>query len=160
MQSILFSKKLIFICFISITFLSMTSCNQEKIKDIDVKELGKSLLSNITYEDELTEIDQDIANTIYDFTDIHILNSVFYIGSGATAEEIVVLKCENAEQATKAKEKLETRITEQKESFQNYVPEELKKLDKSVLIIKGSYTILSISNTDTKAKEIIEDAFK
>lgn len=137
--------------------IAMTGCGKKEAKDIDVKTTANSLLTEITYEDQLSEVNYDV---VYDMENINITESVVYVSSGATAEEIAAIKCETKEDATKVETALEERVKEQKESFENYVPKELNKLDKAVIVKVGNTVILSVSNDDAKAKEIIEKASK
>lgn len=105
----------------------------------------------------MSEVNYDL---VYDMEDINITESVVYVSSGATAEEIAAIKCETKEDAEKVETALKERVKEQKESFENYVPKELDKLDKAVIVKIGNTVVLSVSNEDAKAKEIIEKASK
>lgn len=135
------------------------ACSKKEVKDVDVKVLANSLLSDIVYQDELSEIDLSTAQMIYAIEESFVEDSCIYVSSGATAEEIAVIKCKDRDAVKKVKEALELRVAEQTESFRDYVPEELDKLGKAVIKEKGNYLILSISNDNDKAKSIIEEAF-
>ncbi len=134
--------------------LSLTGCGKEEAA-MDVTEVSNRLLGEITYQDELTSIDLDTAAMIFNFSEIEITNGAIYESSGATAEEIVVLECASAEDADAAKAALEARVADQKESFTDYVPKELVKLDKAVIVKGSTYAILSVSDEPDKAAEII-----
>lgn len=135
--------------------ITSTGCKKTDNSVIDVKQLGTNLATEITYEDEVAEIDLDTAKNIYDFGEAEVTEYSIYVSSGATAEEIAVISCKDSVSAKKIEEAFETRIKNQKTSFQDYVPEELKKLEKAVVIKKGNTVILSVSNEEEKAKEII-----
>jgi len=137
--------------------MAFTGCGKKEVKSIDVKTVANSLLKDIEYEDQLSEVGYDV---VYDMEDIKVADSAVYVSSGATAEEIAAIKCETKEDADKVQTVLEERVKEQKESFENYVPKELDKLDKAVIMKVGNTVVLSISNDDVKAKEIIENASK
>lgn len=141
--------------------VSLSACSKKgTMKDIEVETLAESLRNDIVYEDELSSIDLETAEAIYDITDIKIADSAIYVGSGATAEEIAVFQCETEEDAKKLETVLKSRVEEQTESFRDYVPKGLEKLEKAVIVVKGKYVILSVSNEDAKAKEIIQNAFQ
>lgn len=127
----------------------------EKAADFDVKALGSELSTGITYQDSLTELDKDTASMFLNLSDINIEECAIYEGSGATAEEIVVLKCASADDSAKAKAMLEERVKEQTESFTDYVPGELTKLGAAVIKINGNYAVLSVSDTPDEASKII-----
>lgn len=137
--------------------MALTGCGKKEAKNIDVKTTANSLLSEIKYEDQLSEVNYDL---VYDMEDINITESVVYVSSGATAEEIAAIKCETKEDAAKVEAALEERVKEQKDSFENYVPKELDKLDKAVIVKAGNTVVLSVSNDEAKAKEIIDKASK
>ena len=140
----------------------MVSCSkaQEEIS-IDAEQLANDLFTQITYEDKLAQVEQDVAiNNLFDCADVKIKECYVYESSRATAEEIAVFVCENSEEAQKMQEVLETRVADQKESYEDYVPEELVKLDKAVIEIQGNYAVLVVTNDDTKAKEILGQYLK
>ena len=132
----------------------------EKAASFDVTELGSALNSQITYQDELMLMDTDTASMFLNLSDINIVNSAIYEGAGATAEEIVVLECASAEDARKAENMMKDRVAEQKESFVDYVPEEVNKLNEAIIVTNGNYAVLSVSNDTAGAKKIIEQYMK
>ncbi|MCR4741042.1 MAG: DUF4358 domain-containing protein [Lachnospiraceae bacterium] len=117
--------------------------------------IGTELREKIAYKDELSEIDTETLKMYIYLDDISIDEAKIYESTGATAEEIVVLKCGSPDDAKKAEAAFEQRIEEQKEAYENYVPEEMVKLGKPVIITKNEYAILSVSDEPDKAKDII-----
>ena len=138
---------------------ALTACGAKK--DVDINALTTSLQNEIVYSDELSEIPMDTAlNMIYSFGDIEIPEAHILESSGATAEEIAVIKCANESDIEAVKSVLNDRIAEQKESFEDYVPEELNKLDAAVVYTSGCVAVLSVSDEPEKAKSIIESYVK
>lgn len=148
------------VCTIACAMTVLAGCGGAKEVTADVKALGADLAGKITYRDELNQMDIDTAAMFMNLSDVNVTNSVFYETSGATAEEIIVLECASADDAAKAANAFKTRIADQKESFENYVPEELEKLDKAVLATSGKYAVLSVSDDPDTAKSIISDYLK
>lgn len=136
------------------------SADATENKSVDAKALADSLLSEISYTDQLSAVDLDTAKMFLNFADVEINEAYIYESSGATAEEIVVLVCKDSDSAAKAKSAFEQRVSEQKENFTDYVPEEVPKLNDAVIITSREYAILSVSGDSSKAKDIIEGAFK
>ncbi len=150
-------KKTILLCItVLIMVLTMPGCNKEE-KTIDVAALGDALLNNITYTDEMAAIDLETAGMIYYFGEASVTNACIYESSGATAEEIAVFECADEASADLMEKAVADRIAEQKESFENYVPEELVKLDNAILVRSGKYVILSVSADAEQARKIIDD---
>ena len=123
-------------------------------EEADIEGIARDLRNEIAYKDELTEIDLDTAAMIFSFGDAKIDKAVIYESTGATAEEIAVLECASQEDAKKAAQAFEMRVSEQKEAFEDYVPGELNKLSEAVIVTRGNTVILSVSDEPEKAKEI------
>lgn len=138
--------------------VAMLGCN--KAKEVDVTSLANELNTGIVYQDELTILGEDVVPMIFDFGDARLAEAIVMEGSGGTAEEIVVIKCEDADSAAAVENTLKERVAEQKESFTDYVPAEIEKLDAAVVYRNGSYAVLSVSDEPDKAKSIIESYFK
>ena len=132
----------------------------KKAADVNAQELADALKNGITYEDDLSSIDLDTAQMIYNFGDANIAEAVFYESTGATAEEIVVLKCASDADAGTAEDALKARVDEQKESVTDYVPAELEKLNAAVIYRSGNCAVLSVSSEPDKARGIIDSYFK
>lgn len=124
------------------------------------KAIGADLAGKITYQDELSEMDIDTASMFINLSDVNVVDSAIYESSGATAEEIIVLECASSADASKAAGLFKTRVAEQKENFEDYVPEELNKLGKAVIATSGNFAVLSVSDDADTAKSIISDYLK
>lgn len=127
---------------------------------VDAAALASSLAKDISYTDQIAEVDLDTAKMFLNIADVDIVESYIYESSGATAEEVVVLVCKDSDSAAKAKTAFEQRVEEQTENFTDYVPEEVPKLKDAVIITSKEYAVLSVSGDASKAKDIIEGAFK
>lgn len=132
----------------------------EETKSVDAKALADSLYSEITYADSISEVDLDTASMFLNLAEVGIKEGYIYESSGATAEEIVVLVCNDTDSASKAKTAFEQRVEEQTENFTDYVPEEVPKLNDAVIVVDDVYAVLSVSGDSAKAKSIIESALK
>lgn len=136
---------------------TLAGCSKEKKEDrvIDVHTMAQSLLNDITYEDQLTKVEGNMFQMIYGISQEDIEEYEAYVSTGATAEEIAVIKAKDEATAESMEEKLTDRVEAQKNSFANYIPKEVEKLEEAVVYQEGVYVVLSISNDDEKAEEII-----
>lgn len=150
-------KKILMVVVTMLLMLMLSACGKGEVS-IDVSKLGERLSGEIAYTDSLGMISVDKAGMFINLADIEIVDGVIYEGAGATAEEIVVLECVSEAEATKVKDRLLDRVNEQKESFEDYVPSELSKLDSAVIEIAGKYAIMCVSDDSDMAREIIKDA--
>ena len=123
----------------------------------DLTELSDRLLNEITYTDTLSAMDDSLMDYLYqDIDTADISEKVIYISSGSTAAEIAAFLAVDEEAAKRIEEGLKARIEQQTESFTDYVPEEVKRLEDAVLIRNGSYVVLSVSGDAAKAKDILK----
>lgn len=150
-------KKVLTYIMAVIMVVTITGCAKEE-KAVDAAALGEALLNNITYTDEMAAIDLETAEMVYYFGEASVTNAYIYESSGATAEEIAVFQCADEASADIMEKAVAERVEEQKESFENYVPEELVKLDAAVIARSGNVVILSVSADAEKARQIIDDA--
>lgn len=129
--------------------------DKDKNINLDVKKLEEELISSQIFEDDLNSIDRESIIKKYDFDSQKIKNINSYVGTGATAEEILIIELFDKNDIEEIEKIIETKIEERKENFQNYLPEEVFKLENYYLESKGNYIILCISNDYDKAEEII-----
>lgn len=127
-------------------------------KTIDATELAKSLATEIAYDDTLEELDADEIAMYMDVPDG--VESVMYMGSGSTAEEVAVFTAQDEDTAKTMMTNVQSHLDDQAESFEDYIPEEAKRVGNAVLEQKGKYVILCVSGDSDTAKEVIEEAFK
>ena len=135
--------------------LLFAGCGGEA-KTIDAQALAKSLATEIKYDDTLKELTADEISMLVDLPED--VDSVMYAGSGSTAEEVGVFTAKDSNQAKETMEDVQKYL--QADSFQDYVPEETKRIGNAVLEQKNQYVVLCVSGDSDQAKEIIEKAFK
>ena len=138
------------LCIIAALFI-LTSCGKENVS-IDITQLSKDLLSGVPFTDELTQADEKTIEHLYSID--NAVSEIVYIGSGATAEEIAIFQFASEEEADQALPFVQQRIADQKESFEAYIPLEVKRLDNALLEKQGCYIILCVSD-GTEAEEIV-----
>lgn len=124
---------------------------------IDVNAIADRLKNEIEYKDTLNELSADMIQKLFGLAaNTDYKAGKVYVGSGgATAEEIACFEANGSENAAKIKTALEKRIESQKTAFENYQPQEMDKLNSPVLICKGNYVMMCISDDNSKAQEII-----
>lgn len=123
---------------------------------IDMQKMSEELITSQIFEDDLSQVDKDTIIKKYNFKSEKIKDVTSYVGTGATAEEILILEMLDKNDIEETEKIIKTKIEERKEDFQNYLPEEVFKLENYNLENKGNYIILCISNDYNKAKDIID----
>lgn len=131
--------------------------NGEKQDDSAVlNAAAEELLKNAGFEDELNPADKATVEKLYGIGNAK--EAVVYLSSGATAEEIALFSFESEEDAKQAEELARARIQEQKESFESYIPKEVKKLDDAVIKRSGKYLAVCVAD-GKEAGEILSKYF-
>ena len=148
---------IVIIIIIMAIIIGIMQKNNNKTIEINVEDLATKMQQSGAFEDELVKIDSEMIMNDYNFTTDEVAEFVSYQGSGATSEEIVILKVKDKSDLNSIKDKINARIAERKEAFQSYLPKEVFKLENCNLITKDNYIILCISNNEEKAKEIINN---
>lgn len=147
---------LIVIVGVGIIFLNKNNKNIQ----INTKDLASKIIEAGVFEDELVEVNSEMIMSDYNFTTDEVEEFVSYQGSGATSEEIVILKVKEKSNLNNIKNKIEDRLEERKEAFESYLPEEVGKIDNKVFRVEGNYVILCISNDTNKVNTLINDYIK
>ncbi len=146
--------------------LLLCACGGTTNVTMNVSETGKALCTQGTFEDTMSEANANIFKMLYGATDdtaealSYVEELSFYMSTGATAEEIMVARCKDAEGARQLMQAAKDRVEYLKTSFENYVPKELTKLQNPVLRQEGTYVILCISADDVAAEKIIDQQIK
>lgn len=143
----------IIIIFIGLKFIFT---NANKNVNIDMQKLAEDLINAQIFEDDLSQIDKESIIKKYGFDTQKIKDINSYVGTGATAEEILVIELLDKNDVEEVKNIIETKIEEKKADFQNYLPKEVFKIENYNLETKENYIIMCISNDSDKAKEIID----
>lgn len=146
-------KKVISLTLALVLVIAMTGCGQSKTLSAD--ELANKLANEIRFESEMNVVDAEVFSTMYPIKSEDVVFQKTYISTGYTAEEISVVECSTIEAAGRVKKAFETRVAYQMQSFQNFMPDELTKLQNAVIEIQGKNVILCISNETDKAKKIL-----
>lgn len=134
------------------------ACGEGSSKTVDTAALASSLLNDISYEEQLTELDKEDISNYIDLEDG--TEAVMYMSSGSTAEEIAVFTAKDKGSAAKQKENVQSFLNDQKDSFSAYIPQEAKRIEDAVLVTDGNYVILCVSGESEKAQVIIDQALK
>lgn len=135
--------------------IKIVAVNMDKNVNIDMQKLAEELNNEKIFEDNLSQIDRDTIIKRYNFNSEKIKNINSYVGTGATAEEILIIELVDKKDRNEIEKIIETKLEERKADFQTYLPEEVFKLENYNLESKGNYIILCVSNDYDKAKEII-----
>ena len=155
-------KKIGIICIIILIILIglaiMVIKEKDKNIEINIEDLASKIVETNAFEDKLEKVDSEMIMEYYNFSSDEIEKLVSYQGSGASSEEIVILQVKDKSKLDSVKEKINTRLQERKEAFESYLPKEVGKIENNILIVKGNYVILCISNDNKQVNNILKDS--
>lgn len=132
--------------------------NKEKDITIDINKISEDIMKNIKFEDELNKMDSDTVSKLYDIN--NATSQLVYMSSGATAEEIAIFEFKNKEECKIALENANKRIEERKQSFKDYMPKEMKKLEDAIIKNTQKYLIVCVTNDQDTVEEILNKYIK
>lgn len=135
----------------------LSACGSEKaVTEVDFTALSGELLDSGIYNDLMSPLDKDIAAMLYSVDAGCISECVLYCGTGATGEEIALFKAADSESAAAIAAAAQQRKSDQIESFKNYVPSEVPKIEKAVIKTNGQFVAYIVSCDADKAAEILK----
>lgn len=148
----------VFVIIISGISLLFTGCGNgdDTPIEIDINAVANSIHESVEFEDELILLDSEAVKYLYGIDDS--ISAAVYSGSGATAEEVAVFDAGTAEVGEAMLQTVQKHVDEQIESFKNYVPTEIPKLEDAVIVREGRYVILCVAEDDETAKSVINEA--
>lgn len=149
-------KKEIYIIILIIIIIlgAILFTNNKKEITIDINKLADDITQNTQFTDELIKIDDETITKLYNINNAN--SQVVYISSGATAEEIAIFDFENEDECKIALEKAKQRIENQKNSFKNYMPKEMEKLENAIIENKNHYLIVCVTDNQEGVEEILK----
>lgn len=141
---------------VAIFLVFISGCSKSKTYTIDVNELADSIKNNVSFEDGLVLLEEDMITDYYpDVTMEKIKSSKVYVSSGATAQQIAVFEGIDELAAKQLKEELEICLADQIEMNENYLPKEVEKLKKPVLEVRGKYVIMVVSDYNSQVLTLV-----
>ena len=133
--------------------------NEENIQ-INIEGLAEEIAKSSAFEDQLEKVDSEMTMQDYNFSTDEVAQLVSYQGSGASSEEIVILQVKEKSNINSVKDKINTRLDERKEAFESYLPEEVGKIDNSILRVEGNYIILCVAKDANTVNNVINEYIK
>lgn len=128
----------------------------DRLAAAGTEEIAVYLQEGLEFEDVMQSLDSDIAMSLYNLTDEQVSDCHMIGSTGATAEEIAVFKIKEGQEEA-VENACGERIEAQKAVFENYVPKEMEKLSKPVMVAEGDTMIVVVCNDAEKAAELIDD---
>jgi len=145
---------------IVVSILLMTAgcgSKQEQIT-VDVNALSADIIGSGAYTDAMGQTSTEVALNIYGLDSNSVAEASVYFSSMATAEECAVFKATSLDDVRTIVDACQARVNSQIESYKNYVPEEVPKLNNASIITYSDYVILTVSNDNALVDNVLKAA--
>lgn len=124
------------------------------VVDATADEIASAIISKVSFTDTLSAIDSEVAEKLFSVDEGVKITA--YCGSGALAEEIVIV--ESTKPAVK--EMFEKYRDKQIGIFEKYNTEEVAKLEKAYIEVFGDYTVYCVSPSTDNVKSALSSLTK
>jgi len=119
-----------------------------------------ALLEEGAFADLLSPVDATIAQSLYNLGELEITACSVYCSTGATAEEIAIFRCADAETAKEVELAAKARLESQSATYASYAPEAIPEIENAVLRIRGCYVACVVSGDAALASSILDRYMK
>lgn len=143
--------------FAILIIMTIVRKNHNNNIQINIKDLAQRIVKSSSFDDSLEKVDSELTINKYGFLPELIEEIVSYQGSGASSEEVVILKVKDLNDVNNERKIIEDNLKEKRDAYASYMPEEVSKIDNRILIEKGNYLILCISKDYDTVNKIISD---
>lgn len=157
----MFNKNILVVCFTMLILFSFTGCGADEVQvEPDVSAIISSINSSISFP-EMVDVNIDRIDDYYE-VDVSTIDDVHLIfaGSGASPEEILVIKFFEEEQAKNFEDKMNNRLKQISTLFNNYgSAQSAEDIQNCKMQVKNQYAFLAICEDSNQALQIFNDAF-
>ena len=140
---------------LALAVLSISACCQKATpKVLDTQAFAEQALTSIDFGDEVVPLSENVIADFYNLQFEGLEEVVVYTsGTRATASEIAVFRVADKDAMAAAKAAVEARLGDQKESYENYRPDEMVKLNAATIKEDGNYLLFAVTpDNDTVVK--------
>lgn len=136
--------------------LTLTGGCGEKSYTLNEEELANKLLEGIEFDCTMYQVQED---SIGDFLTVdNAEKQILYMGNGAYADSIGIFTFTDASSAEAAAVTVDGYLSDLKDSFQDYLPEEAAEIEAAATVQKGRYVVFCVSPDAEKALAMIEES--
>ena len=130
-------------------------------KSMDIGKTSETILTTVTFDDELIKAESGVVSNLYTLPATGIEDYVIYVsGSGAPANEFAIFRVKDNDAANAVKTALATRVETLINNFENYVPDELNRINNKLILQKGDYILFAVTNSNNDVQDIFNNALK
>lgn len=148
-------KKLTAIIVSAALCFSFAACGNPKPtgKQPTATDVVTAVAAQVEFKDTMSLVDEKLFSNFYRLDEEKVADRAMYTGSRATAEEVTVIRMKNEADVQLAKDAMAERLEDQRIAYENYVPEELPKIENAAIYSQGAYVILVVANDTSKVEK-------
>lgn len=150
-------KKIVFLC-LALLVLAC-GCGKPAAEVPALPDLAAQLHDAGTFSTEITPVDNSVAMQVYYLESSAVEEAVFYFSSGASADELALVKATSEDAAKEILSAFEQRVILQSESYADYMPDEVPKLEDAVVRREGVYVLLCVAEDADGVVEVMDNYF-
>ena len=140
--------------------LALLFCGCRSRKEIPpVEDLAAQMHQAGVFSTEISPVDPAVAQMIYYFNEADVEEGAFYFSSGASADELALVKAPTEQAAMNLKAVFQERLDLQKAAYADYMPEELVKLEGAQLYRNGIYVLFCVAEDPAPVMELANQYF-
>ncbi len=141
--------------------ISLAACaKQPSGKQPAAADVVKAVADQMTFKDNMMTLEENVVFNFYNINPDKLADKSCYVSSsGATAEEVSVFKVKDAADIQLVKDAIAERIEDKKIAFENYVPEEMVKINNAVTYVNGSYVIVAFADDISPVEKTFNQQF-
>lgn len=152
-------KRILIFLLSVILILSISACsdNSSKVSNASAADVALAIKNSTTFVDDMFEISDKVTKDFYSLPDGVTDFKVFVSASGATAEELAVFKCDSKQTSEQVIKACEKRIENLIEKFEDYIPEEMIKINNAVIEEKNGFVMFICADSTDSAEKSFKD---
>ncbi|MBQ8869251.1 MAG: DUF4358 domain-containing protein [Oscillospiraceae bacterium] len=153
-------KKLLSFALVIVSVFCLCSCNKEQGKTPATADVAAVISDSTEFTELIALTDDNIVRRYYgiDLESIEEYEALV-CSSGAEADEIAVFKMKDKEDVEDMLDVIRERKQELYDSFVDYVPGEINKINNAVIGSNGNYVYFIVSGDNSAAKAAAEGCF-
>ncbi len=153
-------KNILYFLIVVFSLILLVGCSSNSgKKNLDITNTVNKIKTEINFP-EMVEISKNDVSNYYDFNISDVEDIYLSINaSGGFPDEIAIVKVYSSNSIKYIKESLEKRKQQLIKTFENYQPNEMYKLNQSVIVSKDNYIAFIVSSNSNQAKNIFLNSF-
>ena len=144
---------------------SLPSVQDDKYKakqadgTLDTGAFAGTVIKKVDFDTKLEKMEDSVAQSMIT-TASENTRTELYMGEGTSADELLIVTVEDEDQMDQEIENVQKHLTDMRQSFQDYLPKEAKKIDDAVILQSGKYIVACVSGDKDTAGSVIREQLK